>query len=93
MNKPKIYCFINGGFDDWLRVAAVSEDGVGLAGHTSSSYFWAKNDIGITSDWKHENYQKHYPNGFELVWLDDPEKTLQEDETFKQAIEIANRTV
>jgi hypothetical protein len=90
MSKPKIYCFINGGTNYFMNVAALAEDGTTLAGHASSNEYWAQHDIGILSDWKHENYQKHYPNGFELVWLNDPEKSLREDESFKNAIELAN---
>ncbi|MGG4266505.1 hypothetical protein [Peribacillus simplex] len=80
--KPKIYCFINGGTDYFLNVAALAEDGNHLAGHASSNGYFAKHDIGIESDWKHELYKKHYPNGYELVWLDE-----YEDEGFKKAIE------
>jgi hypothetical protein len=53
-------------------VMAIAEDGHCLAGHLSSSLGWAQHDIGITSDWKHENYAEHYPDGYELVWLDSP---------------------
>ena len=28
--------------------------------------------MGLTSDWKHEGYDAHYPNGYELVWVEDP---------------------
>lgn len=70
----KIFCFI----DEQLAtgdviVRALAEDGTHLAAHFSSSVRWAKHDIGITSDWKHEHYKKHYPDSYELVWVDDPE--------------------
>lgn len=69
----KIYCFINGGKGtDWQNVQALSEDGKFLAGHISSSEDFAKHDIGVTSDWKHEIYKKEYPDGYELEWVDDP---------------------
>jgi hypothetical protein len=90
MSKPKIYCFINGGTNYFMNVVALAEDGNTLAGHASSNEYYAQHDIGITSDWKHENYLKHYPEGFELVWLDDPEKSLREDKAFINAIELAN---
>jgi len=80
----KIYCFINGGYPDMLNVIAVAEDGKVLAGHCSSHRQWAIHDIGITSDWKHEHYKEHYPDGYELVWLDDPAN----DEDFKKIIEL-----
>lgn len=51
---------------------ALAEDGTCLAEHLSSSVGFAQHDLGLTSDWKHENYQKHAPDGFELIWIDDP---------------------
>ena len=74
MNKPKIYCFINVGKETkWQSVLAVAEDGHCLAEHISSCEYWAKHDIGLTSDWKHEHYKEHYPDGYELEWVDEPE--------------------
>lgn len=72
MSKPKIYAFVNGRvqWGDYLPTA-LAEDGTSLAGHCSSSLSFAKHDIGIGSDWKHEAYRKHYPNGYELEWVDD----------------------
>lgn len=70
MSKPKIYCFINGGILGWLNVVGIAEDGHILSGHASSNELFAKHDIGITSDWKHDNYKEHYPDGYELEWID-----------------------
>lgn len=71
MRKGKIFCWINSGKGtDWNVVIAMAEDGTSLASHVSSSEPWAKHDIGITSDWKHEKYRDHYPDGFELVWVE-----------------------
>lgn len=73
MEKKKIYCFINSGKGtDWQNVQALTEDGVFIAGHISSNEGYAKHDIGLTSDWKHEIYEKEYPEGYELEWVDDP---------------------
>lgn len=69
-----------------LSVVGLSEDGVVLAGHCSSHVAWAKHDIGVTSDWKHENYREAYPNGFEVIWVDDP----QSHPECKAAIDKAN---
>ena len=52
---------------------ALSEDGVGLGSHLSSSVGFAKHDMGITSNWHHETYRKYYPEGYVLEWLEDPE--------------------
>jgi len=50
---------------------ALSEDGVLLAEHLSSSVGFAKHDLGLTSDWQHDFYRAHAPNGYELEWVDD----------------------
>jgi hypothetical protein len=55
-----------------LYVLALAEDGELLASHVSSCEGWAKSDIGATGDRKHENYRAKYPDGFEVVWLDNP---------------------
>ena len=52
---------------------ALSEDGVGFPNHLCSSVAFAKHDMGLTSDWKHEFYREHAPDGYELEWVDDPE--------------------
>jgi hypothetical protein len=71
--KPKIYAFINSGEGtDWIIVVALADDGHCLASHCSSSEGWAKHDIGIGSDWKHDIYNEAYPDGWELVWVEHP---------------------
>ncbi len=82
----KIFCFINGGCLGFLDVVALAEDGTCLAGHLSSSIGFAKHDIGITSKWKHEIYEKHYPNGYELVWIDD----ARNSEEITNAVKLHN---
>jgi hypothetical protein len=52
---------------------AIAEDGTGLARHLSSDVSFSKHDMGLTSDWKHEEYEKHYPNRYELEWVDESE--------------------
>jgi hypothetical protein len=51
--------------------AALAEDGTGICEHLSSSVEWAQHDMGLTSDWKHEYYREHAPDGYELIWVDD----------------------
>jgi hypothetical protein len=87
MEMNKIYCFINGGSDYFINVLALAEDGNVLAGHTSSNEYWAQHDIGINSDWKHEKYKEHFPDGYELIWLDKP----LNDEGFKAALALAEK--
>lgn len=70
----KIYCFIDGGGPFGLCVqSAFEKDGklYGLCGHISSDETWAKHDIGLTSDWKHDTYKKEFPEGYELEWVND----------------------
>jgi hypothetical protein len=79
----KIFCFVRNTDNNWLYTVALAEDGNCIANHTSSNMTFAKHDIGITSDWKHDIYKEHYPNGYELVWLETNEDFERED--FKQA--------
>lgn len=81
MTKPAIYCFINAqrGPDDFTAVA-LAEDGVLLASHISSSVAWAICDMGASDTVtpighsKHRVYGEHYPDGYRVVWVDDPMK-------------------
>lgn len=63
---------------------ALAEDGTVLASHLSSNESFSKHDMGFTSDWKHEKYKAHYPNGFEIEWVDDPDS----NEAFKAAFAL-----
>ncbi len=73
-DKAEIFCYISGEFDGGpnLTVCALSEDGEFLAGHVSSSEWWAKQDSGFTNpdSCHHEAYRQHYPDGYELVWVE-----------------------
>jgi hypothetical protein len=64
---------------------ALAEDGEGLASHYCSSMSFAKHDIGLTSDWKHDIYKKRYPDGYELEWID--YEALDSHEGFQKALE------
>ena len=50
---------------------AMAEDGTVLCSHLSSSQGFCRHDMGLTSDWKHNHYKEHYPEGYELVDLTD----------------------
>lgn len=67
-----IYCFI-ANVTDWgdLHVVAATEDGRRIASHVSSDLFWAKRDIGVDTKCKHDIYENEFPDGYELVWVDD----------------------
>ena len=74
-NKPKIYLACSPaagwGAEDVVGYA-LAEDGQCLAQHLSSNVAWSQHDMGLTSDWKHDVYAEHYPDGYELEWVDDP---------------------
>jgi len=68
-----IYCFSNGGSDGWYNAMAMADDGHVLAGHICSSVAYMSHDLGITSNWKHENYNKHFGEGnWRLEWVENP---------------------
>ena len=73
----KIFCLVNGGGDNWLSVIAMCGDGNVLANHVSTNIEFAKHDIGITSDWQHDKYKEHCPDGYELVWIDEDDAVSQ----------------
>lgn len=51
---------------------ALCEDGTALASHLSSNESWARHDMGLTSNWKHDRYDAHCgEGGWELEWVDD----------------------
>lgn len=71
---PKIYLFRDGsGMAGFVYGVALAENGALLTGHLSTDEDWLRHDLGLTSDWKHDHYRRHYPDGYELVWLDNPE--------------------
>ena len=54
-----------------MSAVAIAEDGTQVAGHTCSSEAFMGHDLGITSNWKHDNYNKHYGEGnWELEWVE-----------------------
>lgn len=72
--KPKIFVFCNSCAPDWHSFQAMSEDGCFIAGHLCSHHAYAARDMGIDPDgWKHEIYEKHYPDGYQVVLEENPE--------------------
>lgn len=82
MNKIYLWCVHQG--KQVFMGYALAEDGTGLASHWSSDEQWSKHDMGLCSDWKHDIYKQHYPDGYEVAWLGEPEK----DEGWKKAFAI-----
>ncbi len=85
----KIYlaCFPGGFRAGDVIGYALSENGEGLASHLSSDVYFSKHDMGLTSDWKHDYYAKCFPEGYELIWIDNPDT----DERWLKAMEL-NKT-
>lgn len=52
---------------------AMLDTGLCIASHLSSNVEWAKHDMGIRSNWKHDTYQQHCLEGYELVWVNEPD--------------------
>lgn len=68
--KHTIYIFNNGGSPGWYSARAVADDGHALAGHICSSEGFMAHDMGITSTWKHDVYDKHFGQGnWHLEWV------------------------
>lgn len=63
----KIFIFCNSCAPQWHHATSLSEDGVFLAGHICSDHLYIPHDMGMTSNWKHETYNKYAPEGWELV--------------------------
>jgi hypothetical protein len=83
----KIYCFINSQME-WgdVVVVAVAEDGECVGSHISSNKYFAMHDIGVDSDWHHEDYKKKYPDGYEIVWLE--REKLDTHEGLQRALKL-----
>lgn len=69
--KPKIFVFCNGCSPEWHPHCAIAEDGAVLAQHLCSHHGWALHDMGVREDgWKRDLYAAHYPDGFEVVYVE-----------------------
>src|SRR5678815_1937316 len=76
---PKIYVFCNqkgcDGRGEWHSGCALAEDGEMLAQHLSSSHDFVKCDLGnrrlgCNGFNRDKEYDKKYPQGYEVVWLE-----------------------
>ena len=72
MASPKIFCFSNvvdGG--DGIAYA-MAEDGCVLGSHWCSHEGFVPGDLDVTPGRRmdrHEHYKKHYPDGYEMVFV------------------------
>lgn len=86
MTVKKIYLWCSPGgirYGDVIGYAML-EDGRAIASHLSSNEEFSKHDMGYTSRWKHDIYKGYCPEGFQLVWLENPES----DEGWKNAFAL-----
>jgi len=72
---------------------SVAEDGTGIASHLSSNKEFSKHDMGLTSNQKHEYYQKAFPDGYELEWVDDVENHAGLREALRLNNELYNKAL
>ena len=80
MTKPIIYIFVNRIYSNGDVIGcAIAEDGTPLAGHLSSNEDFLKHGMGLTSSWKHDKYKVHYPDGYELKWLNNLDTELPKE--------------
>ena len=71
MSKHTIYCAGDAHPAGYI-VSALADDGHCLAQHACSHKAYARHDIGIDSERKHEYYDKHFGAGnWQLEWVDD----------------------
>ena len=68
--KATIFVFCNSCAPQWHSAVAIAADGTGLTGHVCSGHAWFDHDMGFSSNWKHDVYDKHYPEGWELEYVE-----------------------
>jgi hypothetical protein len=70
-DKPKIFVFCNGCSKQWHSFVAIAEDGKVLTGHICSHHGYARHDMGVDeSGLKRDIYARHYPDGFEVEYVE-----------------------
>jgi hypothetical protein len=89
MKKSKIYVFSNvrGGGDGVCY--AMAEDGTVLGSHWCSDESFAQHDLGVfegSRPDRHEDYAKHYPNGYEMEFV--RSSKIDTHEGLKKAFEL-----
>jgi hypothetical protein len=90
--KPKIYCFSNvvGGGDGIAY--AMAEDGTVLGSHWCSHENYVPHDLGVREGARpdrHETYRKHYPEGYEMVFV--PSAEVSTHEGLQKAFELNHK--
>lgn len=69
----------------------MAEDGNVLASHNSSNHTFVQMDLGVVSGshWKsqHAKYDKHYPEGWEIVYLEGADE-IKNNAGLKEALRL-----
>lgn len=87
--RPPIYCFINSEHPAGMKqVVAMSQAGRILAEDYGQSDYDCRVKIGLGSMRHHDQYALEYPNGYMLMWVNDPHR----DAELRRVIEM-NRTI
>ena len=89
---PWIYGFNNGGSPGWFNAMLISADGHHFGGHVCSDEGYMPADLGVlegTQPDRHEEFQKHYPNGYRMVFV--PYHRVREHEGLMAAITAADK--
>jgi hypothetical protein len=72
-SRPIIYCFINSEHPSGMKqVVAMSQGATILAEDYGRSDHECRVKIGLGGFNHHEKYEQVHPNGYMLVWVDDP---------------------
>jgi hypothetical protein len=88
---PWIYGFNNGGSRGWYSAQLISQDGHWLGSHTCSDEGYMPADLGVlegTRQDRHEEFQKHYPDGYRMVFV--PYHRVRENDGLMAAVAAAD---
>ena len=69
---PVIYGWNNGGDGYFMSACLIAQDGTTFPGHACSSEGYMPADLGIlegTRPDRHEEFRKHYPDGYRMVFV------------------------
>jgi hypothetical protein len=89
---PWIYGFNNGGSPGWYSAQLISQDGHWLGSHCCSHEGYMPADLGVLADTRpdrHEEFQKHYPDGYRMIFV--PYHLVRENEGLVAAVAMANK--
>jgi hypothetical protein len=88
---PFIYGFNNGGSSGWYSAQLISQDGHWLGSHTCSEEGYMPADLGVLEGTRpdmHEEFQKHYPDGYRMVFV--PYHRVRENNGLMAAVAAAD---